>query len=180
MFGSNSASTWRQAPHGDAGSCVSAAMTILVNSRQPAATAAKTALRSAQMVRPKLMFSTLQPSKTRPSLPTSAAPTKNFEYGAYARLATSIALSSSSLSVTCVNFDPSPRCCSVRGRPGGIVRSMRQCRSRAYGAQAAHLRKANVRRRRARPRGEFVFEADPVSRCQKRFFPQHSRSLQAH
>ena len=47
--------------------------------RQPAATAAKTAVRSAQLVSPYDAFSTLQPAKSWPSSANTAAPTGNFE-----------------------------------------------------------------------------------------------------
>jgi hypothetical protein len=58
--GANSASTWRQAPHGVTGA-PSTATTMRRKRRTPALTAAPTATRSAQTVRPYDAFSTLQP-----------------------------------------------------------------------------------------------------------------------
>src|SRR6266705_6396491 len=75
----NSASSWRQAPHGDAGGSTSVATTRRVNWRAPAATAAPSAIRSAQMVSPYDALSTFVPTNTRPSAASSAAPTRNFE-----------------------------------------------------------------------------------------------------
>jgi len=48
----NSASSWRHAPHGEAGGSTSVATTMRSNFRAPAATAAPTAIRSAQIVTP--------------------------------------------------------------------------------------------------------------------------------
>jgi CNT family concentrative nucleoside transporter len=78
----NSASTCRQAPQGVWPPTV--AMAMATNLRLPAATALNTAVRSAQIVKPYEAFSTLQPTKIWPSSVSSAAPTKNLEYGAYA------------------------------------------------------------------------------------------------
>src|SRR4029079_3250587 len=79
----SSVNTWRQAPQGVAtGSATTATARIRF---APAATAAATALRSAQTVRPYDAFSTLQPACTRPRSSSTAAPTRNFEYGACAR-----------------------------------------------------------------------------------------------
>ena len=47
---------------------------------------------SAQRVMPYEAFSTLQPVMIRPSSTSAAAPTLNFEYGAYAFLATAKAV----------------------------------------------------------------------------------------
>ena len=80
----NSAITWRQAPHGMncEMSLVAGAsgheMATVVRLLHPAATAAKMATRSAQMVRPSEAFSTLQPQNTLPFAKT-AAPTRNLE-----------------------------------------------------------------------------------------------------
>ena len=82
-FGLNSARTWRQAPHGETPLRLTTA--IAVNSRSPAATAAPTATRSAQIVRPNETFSTFTPWKIRPLAVRSAAPTGKFENGQYAR-----------------------------------------------------------------------------------------------
>src|SRR5690242_6925317 len=73
----NSASSWRHAPHGDAGGSASVATTMRRNPRAPAATPAPMAMRSAQMVRPYEALSTLVPTYTVPSAPSSAAPTRN-------------------------------------------------------------------------------------------------------
>src|SRR2546428_1347439 len=48
----NSASSWRHAPHGDAGGSTSVATTMRLNPRAPSAIAAPIAIRSAQIVRP--------------------------------------------------------------------------------------------------------------------------------
>jgi hypothetical protein len=98
----SSARTWRQAPHGEAGGSAPVTMAIVVSSRAPAATAAATAFRSAHTDRPYEAFSTLQPTKTRPSAARTAAPTANPEYGAHAfsrtRLAAPISLATASSS----------------------------------------------------------------------------------
>ena len=52
--------------------------------RTPAEIAAPSATRSAHMVRPSDAFSTFAPENTRPSAESSAAPTWNCDYGAYA------------------------------------------------------------------------------------------------
>ena len=57
---------------------------MAVKARVPAATAVKTAVRSAQQVSPNEAFSTLTPANTLPSAVRSAAPTGNDEYGTYA------------------------------------------------------------------------------------------------
>jgi hypothetical protein len=75
----NSASTCRQAPQGNAGVLPSATTAIAARRLAPAAMAADTALRSAQMVRPYEAFSTLHPVKTLPSSEATAAPTRNSE-----------------------------------------------------------------------------------------------------
>ena len=48
----------------------------------PCATAVNMAVRSAQLVAPKLAFSTLHPVVSVPSVSKTAAPTWNLEYGA--------------------------------------------------------------------------------------------------
>ena len=58
-FGANSARTWRQAPQGVTPVRLTTAMAV--NSFSPAATAAPTATRSAQFVRPNDAFSTFTP-----------------------------------------------------------------------------------------------------------------------
>src|SRR5437762_1942070 len=77
----NSASSWRQAPHGDAGGSTSVATTMRRNARipvpPPLATAAPIAMRSAQIVSPYDALSTLVPTYTPPSPVSSAAPTRN-------------------------------------------------------------------------------------------------------
>ncbi len=82
--GENSAITWRHAPHGRTrlpfGPSATTAMEA--NCRIPWATALAMAARSAQIVRPKDAFSTLQPVTMEPFLPSRAAPTLNLEYGA--------------------------------------------------------------------------------------------------
>src|SRR3954453_14615427 len=82
--GLNSAMTWRHAPHGTAGVSAPAAIAIATNSRSPAATAAPMHTRSAHIVKPNEMFSTLTPVNTRPERVRRAAPTAKLEYGAYA------------------------------------------------------------------------------------------------
>src|SRR2546423_6593908 len=82
ISGLNSARTCRQAPHGNAGFLEFVTMPIATKSFSPAAIAAATADRSAQIVRPNDTFSTLQPLKIFPLLVLTAAPTVNFEYGA--------------------------------------------------------------------------------------------------
>ncbi len=91
--GLNSASTCRHAPHGKTGSGKSVTIAIAASSLSPPATAAATALRSAQIVRPSETFSTLQPVKIVPDFVSNAAPTENFEYGACARLRALVAAS---------------------------------------------------------------------------------------
>src|SRR4051812_7585067 len=78
-FGLNSAKDCRQAPQGTVGCFESVTTAISTNSRSPSATAAQIAACSAQLVRRKEMFSTLQPLNTRPDFVRSAAPTKNLE-----------------------------------------------------------------------------------------------------
>src|SRR5207302_1274908 len=72
--GANSVNTWRQAPHGGA-EAASAWTAIASNSACPAPTAANTAFRSAQLVRPYEAFSTLTPVTTSPLESRRAAPT---------------------------------------------------------------------------------------------------------
>src|SRR6266487_153884 len=77
----NSASSWRQAPQGEAGGSTSVATTMRRNARAPApppsATAAPIAMRSAQIVSPYEALSTLVPTYTPPSAASRAAPTRN-------------------------------------------------------------------------------------------------------
>src|SRR4029077_4428999 len=80
----NSQMIWRQAPQGGVRVSVSATTAMASNPRSPSETALKMAVRSAQQVRPRVAFSTLQPVKTRPDLARRAAPTRKFEYGAWA------------------------------------------------------------------------------------------------
>src|SRR2546430_1934046 len=56
----NSASSCRQAPHGEAGGSASVATTMRLSARAPAATAAPSAIRSAQIVSPYDALSTLR------------------------------------------------------------------------------------------------------------------------
>src|ERR1039457_6968506 len=63
---------------------LSPATAIATKDRTPAAAAAPTATRSANIESPYDGFSTLAPVKTRPSAVSKAAPTRNCEYGAYA------------------------------------------------------------------------------------------------
>ena len=57
---------------------------------------------SAHSTTPYAAFSTLQPTSTRPSSATPAAPTGKWEYGAYARRDTSTAASRSAVPVELV------------------------------------------------------------------------------
>src|ERR1700693_341866 len=69
--------------------------------RSPSLIALKIATRSAQMVSPYVAFSTLQPEKILPEVLRKAAPTRKFEYGAWAfSLACLAASISKSFSVT--------------------------------------------------------------------------------
>src|SRR5207249_260682 len=77
----NSASSWRHAPHGDAGGSTSVATTMRLNPRAPSAIAAPIAIRSAQMVSPYEALSTLAPTNTPPSAASSAAPTRHVPEG---------------------------------------------------------------------------------------------------
>jgi hypothetical protein len=78
--------TCRQAPQGEQAtpwSLVTA--TARISIRGPSrATAEKIAVLSAQFVIPYEAFSTLHPEKISPSVVKIAAPTRNFEYGAWA------------------------------------------------------------------------------------------------
>ena len=71
----NSAITWRQSPHGAAGSGPRVTITAATNARRPVATAWQMALRSAQIVPPKLAFS--MPLKSSLSRLTSAMSAPN-------------------------------------------------------------------------------------------------------
>jgi hypothetical protein len=77
----NSASTWRQPPHGAAGRSAPPTTATASMRRSPAAIAIPTAFRSAHIESGYELFSTLQAAKTRPPAST-AAPTGNPEYGA--------------------------------------------------------------------------------------------------
>src|SRR5690606_19721934 len=83
-WGASSARTWRHAPQGATGSGPSVTSASATRPRIPRATAENTATRSAQTVRPYEAFSTLHPVATAPSTESTAAPTRNREYGAYA------------------------------------------------------------------------------------------------
>jgi hypothetical protein len=76
----NSASTWRQPPHGDAGREVPPTTATASMRRAPCATAIPTAFRSAQTQSGNEPFSTLQAAWMRPFART-AAPTGKCEYG---------------------------------------------------------------------------------------------------
>src|SRR5215831_17544329 len=91
--------TCRQIPHGGVGSSASVAITIASKLRFPLVTAADKAFRSAQIPAGNEAFSTLQPSVTLPSVASTAAPTRNFEYGAYARSIAAKARSRKSVTV---------------------------------------------------------------------------------
>src|SRR5205807_4224642 len=80
----NSRKTWRQPPHGELGGDVSVHTATASSFSAPASTAAAIALRSAHTPSGYDAFSTFTPSKICPFTRT-AAPTRNFEYGAYAR-----------------------------------------------------------------------------------------------
>src|SRR5581483_3942111 len=78
--------TCRHAPHGAQGTSLAfTTVTALISMPGPSfATAAKMAVRSAQLVSPYDAFSTLQPAMISPVLVSTAAPTWKLEYGAYA------------------------------------------------------------------------------------------------
>jgi hypothetical protein len=82
IFPTNSNYTCLQAPHGDVNLGLSEAIAIAANFFTPSEIALKAAVRSAQIVNPKELFSILQPVKTVPSFVSSATPTRNLEYGA--------------------------------------------------------------------------------------------------
>ena len=77
----NSVSIWRQAPQGELGALLRlATATAAMRMRGPNSLMARTrAERSAQMVRPKLTFSTLVPVTVRPLDSRRAEPTLNPE-----------------------------------------------------------------------------------------------------
>ena len=78
--GQNSLSAWRQAPQGEVGvSEVGVDTATARNAVWPRETAANRALRSAQLLRPKDLFSTLVPVTMVPSAHRSAAPTGKWE-----------------------------------------------------------------------------------------------------
>jgi hypothetical protein len=66
-------------PHGGVGSFASVAIAIASKVRSPRATAHANAPRSAHIPAGYAAFSTLQPSVTLPSVPSSAAPTRKAE-----------------------------------------------------------------------------------------------------
>src|SRR5439155_24190226 len=80
----NSQMSWRHAPHGGVKASVSVTTAMASKPRSPSLIAVKMAMRSAQTVRPYVAFSTLQPPKILPEVARSAAPTRKFEYGAWA------------------------------------------------------------------------------------------------
>jgi len=73
--GPNSFKTCRHAPHGGVREVVGVYTTTAVILDSPSDTALKTAVRSAQLVRPYEEFSTLHPEKILPELVHTAAPT---------------------------------------------------------------------------------------------------------
>src|SRR4051812_16284548 len=93
MFGANSLRTCLHAPHGGVGSLSSVAIAISSNSVSPCETADATARVSAQIASPYAEFSMLQPVTSCPSRVRRAAPTRKFEYGAYALSSARIAAS---------------------------------------------------------------------------------------
>src|SRR3954447_18791004 len=97
--GLNSANTCRQAPHGITGSFECETIANKSNEVTPADNADPIATRSAHIVNPKEMFSTLQPANACPSAASNAAPTANPEYGAWAWLRTDRARS-----ISCSRF----------------------------------------------------------------------------
>ena len=84
-------SSCRHRPHGISGSPVASTQDSATSRPPPVACSAETTPHSAQSVTPYAAFSTLQPTTTRPSSTRPAAPTGNFEYGAYACRITSVA-----------------------------------------------------------------------------------------
>src|ERR1043165_7757490 len=101
----NSHRICRQAPHGGVGAFVSATTAMRENRRSPSEIALTMATRSAQIVRPYVAFSTLQPVMIRPSGVWRAAPTLNPEYGACAFSRTLRAASTRAL-VSIIDQDP--------------------------------------------------------------------------
>src|ERR1700733_5008694 len=89
--------TWRHAPHGEQATSWSfTTETARISILGPScATAEKIAVRSAQFVIPYEAFSTLQPVKILPLVSRMAAPTRKFEYGAWAFFITLVAARSS-------------------------------------------------------------------------------------
>lgn len=81
ISGLNSAKTCLHAPHGNAGVLPEEVIAIESISLQPSETALKTAVLSAQLLKPYETFSTLHPLKIFPLDVIKAAPTLNFEYG---------------------------------------------------------------------------------------------------
>ena len=74
----------RHRPHGIRGSPCLSTHTTATKRPPPLACRAETRPHSAHKARPYDAFSTLQPTTTRPSSTSPAAPTWKFEYGAYA------------------------------------------------------------------------------------------------
>jgi hypothetical protein len=81
MSGENSASACLQTPQGHAGRAPSQATATETNSLSPAATAEKSAVRSAQQVGVNDTDSTLQPMYIFPLAASKHAPTRKLEYG---------------------------------------------------------------------------------------------------
>src|SRR5438093_9844858 len=106
-------------PQGGVGSSASVAIAMASNERMPRATAVATAARSAQMPAGNDAFSTLHPSVMLPSAARSAAPTRKFEYGAYARV---IAPCARSRSIVVTRSSPPAVRPSVRGVSVAILR----------------------------------------------------------
>jgi hypothetical protein len=80
-----SQSSWRHRPQGSNGSPLPSTQASATSRPPPPACNADTSPHSAHKARPYEAFSTLQPTITRPSSTSAAAPTGNSEYGAYAR-----------------------------------------------------------------------------------------------
>jgi len=71
-------------PHGEMGASTSLVTASATNVRVPSLTAFTSAVRSAQIVPPYDAFSMFAPVMIFPSAESSAAPTRNLEYGLYA------------------------------------------------------------------------------------------------
>src|SRR5690606_21459859 len=79
---------------------------IATNRPPPEACSAETSPHSAHSVNPSDVFSTLQPTTTRPSSTRPAAPTGKREYGAYARRITSVAAARNAAQSTVTGTPP--------------------------------------------------------------------------